>query len=491
MARQNFIIFNPDEWRGDYAGCYGHPVIQTPNLDRLAAEGTRFGQCHAQHTVCTASRCSFMTGWYPHTAGHRSLWHCLRPHEPNLLRYLKRHGYEVAWFGKNDLLSQDAFEASVDWWGGSQAAYPPDVPRPEPIRTNGESSFLFTPHQVGLEQLPDSANVDRAIAFLRRPRDRPFMLYLPLTLPHCPYTVPQPWYDLYDPQQMPPLRPTRGNGAPSFYRRIRETRRLDRATDWVLPKVNAVYAGMITAVDTLLGRLLDAVDALGLTDSTTVLVFSDHGDWAGDYGLVEKWSAGLDDCLTRVPLVIRSPGGKAGHVVEEPVELFDQMATVLELANIEAEHTHFARSLTPQLHGESGDADRSVFADGGYGRHEPHILEGNPARNDPITQNASHHYFPKLRLQQTEPLTTARCQMIRTRTHKLVRRPETGEHELYDLVSDPHESRNRFDDAEVSDVRRELETRLLDRLIETSDVSPWNEDPRQPPPARRWDETKA
>jgi arylsulfatase A-like enzyme len=70
----NFIIINPDEWRADYAGCYGHPVVQTPNLDRLAAEGTRFENAFVQHTVCSPSRCSFMTGWYPHVRGHRSLW---------------------------------------------------------------------------------------------------------------------------------------------------------------------------------------------------------------------------------------------------------------------------------------------------------------------------------------------------------------------------------------------------------------------------------
>jgi len=92
----NFVLFNPDEWRADCAGCYGDTVVQTPNLDALAAQGTRFDQCHVQHTVCTPSRTSFMTGWYPHVRGHRTLWHLLRPDEPNLLRYLTQAGYDVA-----------------------------------------------------------------------------------------------------------------------------------------------------------------------------------------------------------------------------------------------------------------------------------------------------------------------------------------------------------------------------------------------------------
>jgi choline-sulfatase len=110
----NFILFNPDEMRAESAGCYGHPVAPTPNLNRLASEGTRFDQCHVQHPVCTPSRCSFMTGWYPHVRGHRTLWHMLRPDEPNLLKYLKQAGYEVLWGGKNDLLAPESFADSVD-----------------------------------------------------------------------------------------------------------------------------------------------------------------------------------------------------------------------------------------------------------------------------------------------------------------------------------------------------------------------------------------
>ena len=90
----NIIYINPDEMRADVLGCYGHALARTPNFDRLAAQGTRFDQCHVQHTVCTPSRCSFMTGWYPPTAGHRTLWNPLQAHEPNTIspsRHMIRH----------------------------------------------------------------------------------------------------------------------------------------------------------------------------------------------------------------------------------------------------------------------------------------------------------------------------------------------------------------------------------------------------------------
>ena len=110
----NIIYINPDELRADVLGCYGHPLVETPNIDRLADEGTRFDQCHVQHTVCTPSRCSFMTGWYPHVSGHRTLWNPLGGHEPNTMRYLREAGYQVHWFGKNDCLAPEAFSSSVD-----------------------------------------------------------------------------------------------------------------------------------------------------------------------------------------------------------------------------------------------------------------------------------------------------------------------------------------------------------------------------------------
>src|SRR6185437_4007613 len=100
--RPNLIFFMPDELRADALSCYGNPICRTPTLDRLASEGTRFAQCHVAYPVCGASRCSLLTGWPTSVHGHRSLYYFLRPQEPNLFRYLRRSGYDVLWFGKND-----------------------------------------------------------------------------------------------------------------------------------------------------------------------------------------------------------------------------------------------------------------------------------------------------------------------------------------------------------------------------------------------------
>ncbi len=470
----NIIYINPDEMRADVLGAYGHPLARTPNFDRLAAEGTRFDQCHVQHTVCTPSRSSFMTGWYPHSAGHRTLWYPLQPHEPNTMRYLKEAGYTVHWLGKNDCLAPGAFESSVtkiygtgDGRTGSSANV---FAKGEP----GYYSFL----NGAMDGPPrDALFYERAIEYLRSRKadDAPFFMFLPTSFPHPIYHAPEPWYSMYDPDDLPPLRPVVEQGKPDYHQLIRRYRDLDALDESVLRKIMAVYLGMTSYVDHLLGQLLDALEETGLMEETAVIAFSDHGDWAGDYGLVEKWPSGLDDTLTRVPLIVRVPGGAQGHVVEEPVEVFDIMPTTLELAGVEARHTHYAQSLMPHLHGACGDPQRAVFAEGGYDVHELHCFEGKAS--DGIAGNPESIYYPKGLQQQQRPESVCRAVMIRTLAHKLVWRTN-GQCELYDLQQDPHELRNVFAEREYAAVQRQLEQRLLNWQTQTGDAVPFEPDPR-------------
>ncbi len=474
----NILYFNPDEMRGDLMGCAGHPLVKTPNLDRFAAGGVRFNNCHVQHTVCTPSRCSFMTGWYPHTRGHRTLWHCLQPDEPNTLRYLKEAGYEVHWIGKNDLLAQASFADSVSRVhavpGGAWAGRAHDDPAHP-----GFMSFLNAPTDGHHH---DYYNVQEAIRFLktRKDGDPPFMLFIANTLPHCSYTVPQPWYDMYDPDELPPLRPAELPDKPVFHRLIRDYRRLGELDDGTLRKIMAVYLGMISYVDHLFGLLLDALAESGLEDETAVFFFSDHGDWAGDYGLVEKWPSGLDDCLTRIPMLVRVPGCAAGHVIETPTACFDIMPTTLKLAGVKPRHTHDAQCMLPALAGGPGDPDRAVFAEGGYDTHEPHCFEGKAGVGGDIGGDPAGIYYPKGLQQQEHPESVCRAAMIRTQTHKLIWRTADC-HELYDLEADPLELRNVYADPAYRSVRDALTARLLTWYVHTGDAVPWVPDPRGVP----------
>ncbi len=473
---QNFVIFMPDQQRADVLDCYGGKPCRTPHYDRLATTGTRFDQCHTPQPLCTPARCCMMTGWYPHVRGHRSIPHLLGKDDPSLFRYLKQSGYRVEVYGKNDVfdpghacLATDI--AEHEWGGFPERIYKPGDPE--------YYSFLQGATPGGPENALDWPSVRSGVDFLRssRAKEGPFVLFLPLVMPHPTYSAPEPFHSMYNAEDMDLLPPREGL-TPSFHPLIRHYRGLDRVDEGVLRKIRAVYLGMTSCVDWMLGEVLDAVDDSGLAESTTVIATSDHGDFAGDYGLVEKWSSSFCDAMTRVPLLIRTPGGKAGHVVADPVELFDIMATVLELSGAKAEHTHFSRSLVPQLHGAAGDPDRAVFGAGGYNPDETHCLTGT-LPGDPL-QAPENLYSPQTRLRLAHPESYARTACIRTADWKLVHRP-TEVSELYDLRHDPGEMQNLWNAPEAQAMKSQLLTRLLDRLIETSDVVPFQ------PSAREWD----
>lgn len=478
----NIIYFNPDELRADVLGCYGHPLVKTPNIDRFAARSTTFENCFVQHTVCTPSRCSFLTGWYPHVRGHRSLWHMLQPDEPNTLKYLKQHGHSVHLMGKNDALATETFADSVD------EIHLPTQPSAYGQRLHdqpdhaGYMNFLYAP----LDGPPrDYYDTQSAVGLLEKWKqgDKPLMLFITLSYPHCPYTCPEPWYSMYDPADIPPLLERRLVNAPSYHRWIRHHRRLDeRPQD--IKKIMAVYLGMVSYLDHLFGQVMDTLAQSAAADCTTTFFFSDHGDWPGHRGLVEKWVNALDDDLTRVPLIINTPGGVAGHRVKECVELFDIVPTTADLAGYELKHSQFGRSLVPQLQGQAGDAERAVFAEGGYdapvdfaafesfGGHK-----GQKGFSENYLPSPQGIYTPKFQQQMDHPESACRAIMLRTQRWKLIRRT-LDVSELYDLQNDPTESVNLIDEPAHSRVLATLNERMLQWLMSTSDVLPWGRDER-------------
>ncbi len=457
-ARPNIVLFVPDELRADALACYGNPVVRTPHFDRLAKMGTRFESCHVQFPVCGASRCSLATGWPTSVRGHRSLYYFLKPNEPNLFRYLRQAGYDVFLFGKNDVLAPETLADSVTEWRNPRnpAAEFAAIDKPQFPNT------MLLPPGGDRRGTVDYAVIQLAIQVLeRRQTERPFCLFLALFEPHPPYTISADFYDLYHPSDIPSLAPPGLPRRPRFHAALRELSGLTQLTDAEFRKVRAVYYGQVSYSDWLLGELVEALDRTGHWRDTALMVCSDHGDYAGDYGLVEKWPSGLEDCLTHVPLIARIPGGTPGHVSPELVELFDVMPTCLDLAGTKATHTHFARSLMPQLHGSAGDPQRAAFTEGGYNTYEPQAFE-------PIIEGL---YGPKTRLQNEQPETITRCASVRTRRYKYIARPN-DQSELYDCERDPRQENNLFGDSSARAVQEEHERRLTNWYIDTTVFRP-------------------
>lgn len=470
-SRPNLILFFTDECRADALSSYGNPVCRTPNFDLLGRQGTRFTECHVQYPVCGASRCSLLTGLPVANTGHRSLYYFLRPDEPNLFRYLKESGYDTYWLGKNDALAEASFPLSLTHWqdfpwrgGGEPGKFDMSAPntmlvdaKPDPRQTN------------------DYKLIQAAIQVIeRREQDRPFCIFLPITSPHPPYFAPQGFSDMYNPADLPSLAPPGLPRKPVFHEIVRKAYHLDQASDALLRQVRATYYGQVSYADWLLGQIMEALDRTGRARDTVLVASSDHGDYAGDYGLVEKWPGGLETCLTHVPLAIRMPGGAEGHVVNEMTELFDIMATFLDLGGVKPREPIFARSLLPQLAGSPGDKTRAAYSEAGYDTFEPQAFEP-PLKGPPNIYTAKHE------VQNEFPQTVTRAASIATPAYKFISRPG-GQSELYDRKKDPAELNNLINDPQHASVREGLTQRLLDRYISTTGVPPVERDDRATPP---------
>jgi len=486
--RPHILIFNPDQWRGDVLGHVGNPAAVTPNLDRaVATDFLSFRKAFCQNPVCTPSRCSFMTGWYPHTAGHRTMHHLLHPHEPNLLRTLKQNGYFVWWGGKNDLVAgQLGWRDHCDVYYRPQRALAPSTHQQQDWRGGPGSDTYYSFYAGRLEPTSgddvhydgDWAAVHGAIDLLRNPPDnRPLCIFLALGFPHPPYGVEDPWYGMIDRGKLPPRTPApeAGAGEPSIRRGIRQSQNLTGWSEERWTELRATYYGMCARVDHQFGLVMEALQQAGLYDDTAVFFFSDHGDFTGDFGLVEKTQNTFQDCLTRVPLLIKPPVGTPARprVSDALVELIDVPATIEALTGVQPGHTHFGQPLLNVLAGRTDTHRHAVFCEGGRLHGETQCMERESTRDT----EPSGLYWPRLRWQIAEGPEHTKAAMCRTDRYKYVRRFYESD-ELYDLAVDPRELTNRIDDPALAGPLAELKERMLTWYMATCDAVPRDTDRR-------------
>jgi arylsulfatase A-like enzyme len=316
----------------------------------------------------------------------------------------------------------------------------------------------------------DEAAVRTAEAWLAdAATDRPWLLWLALMFPHPPFAVEEPWFSLHDRAAVPaPIPPTDATGKPGFMTALREAYGWEEIDAALFAEIAATYYGMVSRVDWQLGRIVEAVDRAGALDDTVFIVVTDHGEYLGDFGLVEKWPSGLDPCLTRNPLVVAGPGVREGAVVDALVELVDLLPTVSDLTGACVQHTHFGRSLAPLLADPSGAHRAHAFSEGGF-----------RAADHDLFERAGGVYRAKTDLQHARPELVGTAIALRSPTHTYVYRAYESD-ELYDRAADPSETTNLIDRPEHTGVAAELRAAVLDWLVDTSDVIPWDADPRFP-----------
>ncbi|MBD3314640.1 MAG: sulfatase-like hydrolase/transferase [Chitinivibrionales bacterium] len=322
----------------------------------------------------------------------------------------------------------------------------------------------------------DWGHVLDAIEFIESKPPEPFCLFLALGNPHPPYAVEEPYFSRIDRNRLPSRIPTPEDlGAKStIHKQLAELSNMQNWSEERWNELRAVYYGQCARVDDQFGRVLDAMKRAGLYDDSAVFFFSDHGDFTGDYGLVQKTDRAFDDCLVRVPMIIKPPKSHSctPGIREQLVELVDFQATVHAMTGIAHTHTTFGRTLSDNL-ADPGAAGREVvFSEGGVSKMHWKRTQENAPEPKPTGMYWAGHMID--RSMSAGSLAT----MCRTDAYKYVKRSDQRD-ELYDLQNDPSELQNRIDDPAMTAVLTDMKERMLTWYHETCDSIPFDNDKRE------------
>ena len=336
-------------------GCYGDKKVKTPNIDRLAKEGTVFLNNHCQQAVCAPSRASLLSGLRPDKTQVWDLKTLIRDKNPEIVtmpQYFKKNGYQTAAVGKIfDLRSVDNKHDEVSW----------TVPYQYP----GGSRWMISKERVSTEivdqpedNFMDGTIVNRGLELLRKfsSDDKPFFLAVGFKKPHLPFVAPKKYWDMYDRDEFEihPFQKQAAN-APEFafqpgwelrngYSDVDEKAAISEAKQKEL--IHGYYA-CVSFIDALVGKLLDALDSLGLKDNTSIVLWGDHGWHLGDH---DMWCKHTNfEQSTRSPLILSDPNIKGGIQNSSPTEFVDIFPTLCELAHIKTPSNVDGVSLVPLM----------------------------------------------------------------------------------------------------------------------------------------------
>jgi choline-sulfatase len=356
--RPNILLVMADQLVPFLTGAYGNPVVKTPALDRLAAEGVRFDAAYTPYPLCSPARAALVTGRYASSLGCFDNASILPADEPTVAHYLTRAGYDTVLTGKMHFigpdqlhgfrrrLTTDVFPATMDW-----------VPTmdEEGRFVRGGHARSYVPPEVGVRPWTKFLSYDeethfRALEYVReRGRlqpEEPFFLVVSYHHPHDPFHPTQELWDLYEGAEieLPVQREVERSAMDDWANEAHETASVDLVDPASLTALRRAYYALVTYVDRKVAELLAALEETGQAEDTVVLFTSDHGDMLAERRMVQKrcfyeWSV-------RVPLLLRLPDGRgAGERVPHPVSLLDVLPTLLDLAEVDDRLALDGRSL--------------------------------------------------------------------------------------------------------------------------------------------------
>ncbi|MEU4224802.1 sulfatase-like hydrolase/transferase [Nonomuraea sp. NPDC026600] len=466
MNRPNIVLIMTDQQRAGWTAASGFPLDTMPFLDGLMSTGARFERAYTTSPLCVPARVSLLTARYP--SAHRvrqnsAAEHVLRG--ADLVDVLRAAGYALHLAGKTHFYRQPAdFDTfAAPYWHDRGPMATPDQTLFEQWLGSLDHSVSREPTPFPLECQFPYRIVDGAInAIDRTPADRPFFTWLSFPEPHNPYQVPEPYFSLFAPDQVPerlvgPEGAERKGGTYTWLRRLIEEKRPGYDAEWRRYRAN--YCGMLRLIDDQLRRFFAH---LGQRD-TLVFFVADHGDYAGDYGLQRK-GAGMSESLMRIPFAVAGPDVRPMVNRTDFVSLADLFPTICDALDVEIPVGVQGRSLWPMLTGAPYPAGE--FASG-YGER------GFGGLSYDVDERPSLHFpYEGRTFDELNTVTQAGTTVMLRRGQWKLLLDERGTGELYDLDADPAELDNRYDDPALATIRADLTTDLARWMIRVRDDLP-------------------
>lgn len=349
-----------------FLGCYGDPRAKTPNLDKLAARGVRFDRAYCNYPLCGPSRNSMLTGLYPNSTGvygNRQIFRQTIPSQTSLPQAFRQNGYLAARVGKMyhynvpGAIGTDGHDDPASWEikvnpaGVDHLAEEEKMFRLVPSEPSGLLGWYASPAPD--EDHTDGMVASHSISLLESHAanpSRPFFLAVGFFRPHGPYIAPRtPYFDQYRKEEMPLASGVSADQADIPPLALASYNKgYDNFTDKLRREAIRAYYASVSFVDAQVGRVVDALDRLGLGENTIIVFTSDHGYHLGEHGMWRKNT--LFENSARVPLIIVAPGGAKGQTALAPVGLVDLYPTLAELGGVQSPDNLQGQSLVPMLH---------------------------------------------------------------------------------------------------------------------------------------------
>ena len=370
MAEYNVLVLLSDQHSKFHLGCYGDPLVRTPHLDGLAAEGMRFDSCYCAAPLCVPSRMAFMSSRTPSANRVWNNGHALSSAVPTWAHAVGAAGYETALIGRMHFVGPDQRHGFMRRPLGEYSAGHPGAPRVGGPMFKDISGATSGQTRAGMEcagygrttyQAFDEAVADATCLYLEEKAadGDPFAAVAGFVLPHCPFFAPKDLFDYYyERVDIPPVE----SEQPGAVRRFRAERDILRPVpDERVRVARAAYFGLCEYFARQVGRVLDALERTGLADRTLVVYASDHGEMAGEHGC--WWKSNYYEGSVGVPLLARLPGVvPAGTADGGLCNLMDLGVTATEVAGAEPMPAVDGRSLWGRLQG-GGDAPEETFSE--------------------------------------------------------------------------------------------------------------------------------